>query len=119
MFGSKFLASLTSIEIPCTCNYQSNADTGSIDDESCSPEVENDESAKPSNAFSRLDDAVVIEGYVSKVGDGVGRSDNERQFVYCNGRPVDLPKLVKAANEVVKLFYSIFVSYLSVGMAKV
>jgi DNA mismatch repair protein PMS2 len=30
----------------------------------------------------------------------VGRSNNERQFTYLNGRPVDLPRLHKAVNEV-------------------
>ena len=43
---------------------------------------------------------VTITGFVSKVGAGVGRSDNDRQFVFCNGRPVDLPKFVKVINEV-------------------
>jgi DNA mismatch repair protein PMS2 len=36
-----------------------------------------------------------ITGYVSKAGSGVGRSDNDRQFLYCNGRPVDIPKFSK------------------------
>ncbi|RHY34056.1 hypothetical protein DYB32_001181 [Aphanomyces invadans] len=30
-----------------------------------------------------------ISGFVSKVGAGVGRSDNDRQFFFVNGRPVD------------------------------
>ena len=34
-----------------------------------------------------------IWGMVSKAGEGVGRSDNDRQFLYLNGRPVDLPKV--------------------------
>jgi DNA mismatch repair protein PMS2 len=29
-------------------------------------------------------------GYISRVGEGVGRSDNDRQFFYVNGRPVDV-----------------------------
>ncbi len=32
-----------------------------------------------------------IEGLVSKCGAGVGRSDNDRQFFFINGRPVDHP----------------------------
>lgn len=36
---------------------------------------------------------VVIEGFVSKVGLSAGRSDSDRQFLYLNGRPVDLPKV--------------------------
>jgi DNA mismatch repair protein PMS2 len=41
-----------------------------------------------------------ISGYISRVGDGVGRSDNDRQFVFCNGRPVDLSKFTRVLNEV-------------------
>ena len=42
----------------------------------------------------------MISGYVSRVSTGIGRSDNDRQFIFCNGRPVDLPKFSKALNEV-------------------
>lgn len=41
-----------------------------------------------------------INGYISKANIGVGRSDNDRQFLFCNGRPVDLPKFMRAINEV-------------------
>lgn len=41
-----------------------------------------------------------MEGLVSKAGAGVGRSDNDRQFFYLNGRPVDLPALARVVNEV-------------------
>jgi DNA mismatch repair protein, C-terminal domain len=41
-----------------------------------------------------------ITGLVSKVGEGVGRSDNDRQFIFLNGRPVDLPKVGRVLNEV-------------------
>jgi DNA mismatch repair ATPase MutL len=41
-----------------------------------------------------------ISGFISRVGDGVGRSDNDRQFVFCNGRPVDLSKFTRVLNEV-------------------
>ena len=53
-----------------------------------------------------------IVGYVSKVGLGVGRSDNDRQFVFCNGRPVDLPKVIKVLNEVGLNFILLVNSYL-------
>jgi len=45
-----------------------------------------------------------VEGFVSKVGSGVGRTDNDRQFFYVNGRPVDLPKVTKAVNEIWRQF---------------
>lgn len=34
-----------------------------------------------------------VQGFVSRAGEGVGRSDNDRQFFYLNGRPVDIPKV--------------------------
>jgi len=34
-----------------------------------------------------------VHGMVSRVGCGVGRSDNDRQFIFLNNRPVDLPKV--------------------------
>lgn len=40
-----------------------------------------------------------VKGFVSKIGLGVGRNDNDRQFIFLNGRPVDMPRLVKALNE--------------------
>ena len=43
---------------------------------------------------------VRIVGYASKAGLGVGRSDSERPYCFCNGRPVDLPRVVKTMNEV-------------------
>eukprot|EP01041_Mallomonas_annulata_P002270 gene2270-4419_t len=42
---------------------------------------------------------VVMSGFVSKVGLGVGRCDNERQFVFLNNRPIDSLKITKAVNE--------------------
>ncbi|ETV87569.1 hypothetical protein, variant [Aphanomyces astaci] len=47
-----------------------------------------------------IDSAFHITGFVSKVGAGVGRSDNDRQFFYVNGRPVDLLNATKAVNEI-------------------
>ncbi|OQR98480.1 hypothetical protein ACHHYP_08612 [Achlya hypogyna] len=49
-------------------------------------------------------DDATIAGFVSKVGEGVGRSDNDRQFFYVNGRPVDLPNATKTVNEVWRQF---------------
>ena len=43
---------------------------------------------------------ITVQGFVSKVGHGVGRSDTDRQFMFLNGRPVDLPKFNKVVNEV-------------------
>ena len=53
-----------------------------------------------------------VNGFISKVGVGVGRSDNERQFMFCNGRPVDLSKFVKTVNEV-RICYTVMDAYLN------
>ena len=34
-----------------------------------------------------------IVGFISKAGAGIGRSNNEKQFLFINGRPVDVPKV--------------------------
>ncbi|EQC27813.1 hypothetical protein SDRG_14397 [Saprolegnia diclina VS20] len=49
-------------------------------------------------------ESATITGFISRVGDGVGRSDNDRQFFYVNGRPVDLSTATKAVNEVWRQF---------------
>jgi len=35
-----------------------------------------------------------------QAGEGVGRSDNDRQFIFLNSRPVDLPRVTRVLNEV-------------------
>eukprot|EP00629_Pelagomonadales_sp_RCC1024_P015399 CAMPEP_0119265374 /NCGR_PEP_ID=MMETSP1329-20130426/4208_1 /TAXON_ID=114041 /ORGANISM="Genus nov. species nov., Strain RCC1024" /LENGTH=360 /DNA_ID=CAMNT_0007265195 /DNA_START=120 /DNA_END=1198 /DNA_ORIENTATION=- len=40
-----------------------------------------------------------VSGLVSRAGDSVGRCEGDRQFVFCNGRPIDAPKIVRAAND--------------------
>ncbi len=48
-----------------------------------------------------------IEGFVSRAGAGVGRSDNDRQYLYVNHRPVDMPRVNKTINEVRVAFSSL------------
>ncbi len=49
----------------------------------------------------KLGNGRLIEGMISKAGTaGSGRSDNSRQFLYVNGRPVDLPSVMRILNEV-------------------
>ena len=54
-------------------------------------------------AESQSQAIAVVTGFVSRVGEGVGRSDNDRQFVFCNNRPVDVPKVSKVINEVSRI----------------
>lgn len=68
-----------------------------------SPEAEDEDRADsieggPSSPGEQV--SVKVTGLVSKAGLGVGRSDNDRQFAFLNGRPVDLPRFAKVLNEV-------------------
>ncbi|RYG66461.1 hypothetical protein EON64_09685, partial [archaeon] len=47
-----------------------------------------------------IEGAVKLSGLLSKAGEGVGRGDSERQFIYLDNRPVDLPPLTRMLNEV-------------------
>lgn len=41
-----------------------------------------------------------LSGYISRVGDNkCGRSASDRQYLYVNGRPVDLPRVAKVIND--------------------
>ncbi|CAJ0944475.1 unnamed protein product, partial [Mesorhabditis belari] len=45
-------------------------------------------------------DFIKISGYISSCAHGNGRSSTDRQFIYANRRPVDLPKVSRVINEV-------------------
>jgi hypothetical protein len=45
-----------------------------------------------------------VTGFVSSPSPGCGRASGDRQFLYVNGRPVDLPRVAKALNEVYRAF---------------
>lgn len=34
-----------------------------------------------------------LTGFVSKAGTGIARANNDKQFLFLNGRPVDVPKV--------------------------
>lgn len=75
LFGSKFYNELLAINIPLTLPSTSESE------------------AEPVSLGT-------IVGFISKATEGsTGHSDNDRQFVFCNGRPVDLPKAVRIMNE--------------------
>jgi hypothetical protein len=57
---------------------------------------------QPFNAT--LPGGCTVTGFVSSPTAGCGRSAGDRQFLYVNGRPVDLPRVAKALNEVYKSF---------------
>ena len=53
---------------------------------------------------AQLAPSVRVEGFLSAPTAGAGRSSGDRQFLYVNGRPVDLPRVAKALNEVYRSF---------------
>lgn len=53
-----------------------------------------------------VSDGCRLEGFLSKPGSGSGRSSGDRQFIYVNGRPVDMPKVTKLLNELYRSYNS-------------
>ncbi|TYG90047.1 hypothetical protein ES288_A12G152200v1 [Gossypium darwinii] len=49
-----------------------------------------------------ISDDCKIEGFLSRSGQGSGRSMGDRQYFFVNGRPVDMPKVSKLVNEIYK-----------------
>ncbi|XP_075557192.1 mismatch repair endonuclease PMS2 isoform X3 [Dermacentor variabilis] len=45
-----------------------------------------------------------IEGYISSCAHGSGRSSTDRQFVFVNSRPCEMPKLTKLVNSTYHMF---------------
>lgn len=111
VFGVKFLNTLTpiSFELDCVAVDDSKVQER-LGRKSEAPDPRQSTSAAAADdgnndEESDLDPVTVkasasVVGLVSKAGLGVGRSDNDRQFIFCNGRPVDLPRVSKVMNEV-------------------
>lgn len=92
VFGATFLSSLVAFDLSLDTNSEANEEPDPA--KSSSP---SDKNGGPSTTKSPIVTAAKRErrilGMVSKAGAGVGRADNDRQFFYLNGRPVDLPKV--------------------------
>ncbi|KAI9915128.1 hypothetical protein PsorP6_007146 [Peronosclerospora sorghi] len=91
VFGTKFFRTLLSVDVSLHEEFENRANDTT--DEARDEESEELERKSADNALSQRQWNVV--GYVSKVGAGVGRSDSDRQFFFINGRPFDLPKVLK------------------------
>ncbi len=115
LFGAKFLSSLIEFSFTidesnvklATASYGTGeiGEDDKMDESFHGEEVRTDEEnlgelLVDHNVTSSSEFNASVRGFISKVGVGVGRSDNDRQFVFCNGRPVDMPKVAKALNEV-------------------
>lgn len=118
LFGADFLASLTDLEVPLPSSaaaarrgatrvsVRGGGGAGAApDDPAAAAPPEGEREPAPPDAGAPAAPAAPaalvarVTGLVSKAGTGVGRSNNEKQFLYLNGRPVDLPRVTKALNE--------------------
>lgn len=96
VFGAKYLRTLSPVNIilPNETTEEEEEEEGEKEEE------QKEEGDRPGGATSSGGREAKggerkIWGMVSKAGEGVGRADNDRQFLYLNGRPVDLPKVVE------------------------
>lgn len=104
VFGAKFLSSLVPFNLDLDADDdgsdEANVNERKGDDANATPSappvamVDNNDPTKKSTVTEDTKPGERrIWGMVSKAGVGVGRADNDRQFLYLNGRPVDLPKV--------------------------
>lgn len=115
VFGNKFYNTLTSFRCEITTLTEDSSTgndsfdlTNNFDEEQRLNHIDLTEEDRrennindPSNSnIITLSHPIVLYGYVSRPGEGVGRCDNDRQFVYINGRPVDYHKINRVFNEV-------------------
>lgn len=92
MFGTKFFRTLLRVDFELRGALKVETENkGGDSDGDCDSDSEQKSSAMEDDNLSGQKRKV--EGFVSKVGAGVGRSDNDRQFFFINGRPFDLPKV--------------------------
>jgi DNA mismatch repair protein PMS2 len=106
VFGTKFFRTLVPVEFVLDDAWPSgdldaerlkrgdeSSEEGSDDEEMEERKEEEQKSPVRSTPEKKATRERQVVGYVSKVGAGVGRSDNDRQFFFINGRPFDLPKV--------------------------
>ncbi|KAG3012547.1 hypothetical protein JG687_00011676 [Phytophthora cactorum] len=99
VFGTKFFRTLLRVDFELKSSLKNEeSDKDDVGNEGDSDSEQKSSSMEIEDNLSGQERKV--EGYVSKVGAGVGRSDNDRQFFFINGRPFDLPKMAKTLNEV-------------------
>ncbi|KAH6567060.1 hypothetical protein BASA50_001379 [Batrachochytrium salamandrivorans] len=72
-----------------------------------------DEATLPVASSDKDTSFVVVSGMISKPQAGCGRSSRDRQFIFVNRRPVDLPKVARAVtdafHEIVPSQYPLFI----------
>lgn len=93
MFGAKFLRALSPVNISLPEEGAEEAEGQEEAEQEGQEEQGQEDDRKPDSGQKNKNGERKIWGMVSKAGEGVGRADNDRQFLYLNGRPVDLPKV--------------------------
>ncbi|KAI9279945.1 hypothetical protein BC943DRAFT_331431 [Umbelopsis sp. AD052] len=87
IFGAKVISQIIPVNLSLS---QAANDTPTVDE---SNDEKNGESVK-------------VIGFISKPTWGNGRSSSDRQYLYINGRPCNLPKISRALNEIFRSFIS-------------
>lgn len=99
VFGPKFLSTLVPLRVDLGRDREGGPDSLGSQEESeegvgaTGAPVDADPAATSAAVSSSRAGRREVFGMVSKAGEGVGRADNDRQFSFVNGRPVDLPKV--------------------------
>ncbi|KAJ0397999.1 hypothetical protein P43SY_004060 [Pythium insidiosum] len=118
VFGIKFFRTMQAVDFNLNESWPAAADrtrqrrqprsqqSEGTQDDSIAGDAENDDDDDDDDGDDEITDSRErrVTGFVSRVGEGVGRSDNDRQFFFINHRPFDLPRLTKALNDVWRQF---------------
>ncbi|KAJ3155912.1 Mismatch repair endonuclease pms2 [Geranomyces variabilis] len=94
VFGVKVLESLAAVDLV----LRTSAPDTDVQAEQITADGEEVEES------SSQDFRVEISGYISRPSPQVARNSGDRQFLYVNGRPCDIPRISKAVNEVYASF---------------
>ncbi|KAF9933383.1 Mismatch repair endonuclease pms2 [Linnemannia zychae] len=97
VFGPKSMSDLIDFELTLvegksiTSNHQSNED-------------EEEDSGISSQGDNERQQDIILIGHISSPSLGKGRSSTDRQYLFINGRPCNLPKIARVINEVYHSF---------------
>jgi len=106
VFGNKFATSMVPVEFHSEKQNEKKEENDNEEESKQSPK----KTRKGSDNNNTQEESLLVlghstttniaEAWVSKPGGGIGRSTSERQFVFINQRPVDMPKVTRLFNEV-------------------
>jgi DNA mismatch repair protein PMS2 len=94
IFGTKFFSSLQPVKTALASSGAGVIDSGDEENHGMKDDLEEDNNNNEDDETREEQEdkqKFQIHGYVSRAGGGIGRSDNDRQFFFLNGRPVEQP----------------------------